>query len=237
MIIFMNRIATALTWLMDQVGYAICHQMPERALSFGGKALPVCSRDTGLYLGFAAAILAMLVLYRRRPVRYPSRAKTAALILFLAPAALDAVTAYAGWRDSSNALRLLTGSYAGVGLAALVFPLAAGLLASADPAAEPAPILESRLSVAMLALIPAAISLLLLPEPYAAYWVWAPLVTLAVVFAFTMLCFTAIGLSVEWLNGPRTAPRAIWATSLALFAAGVLLAVSNRLHWLVRGPS
>lgn len=234
---FMERIATALTWLMEQVGYSICHQMPERALSFGGKALPVCSRDTGLYLGFAAAILALLVVYGRRPFRYPTRAKTVALALFLAPAALDALTAYAGYRESSNAIRLLTGSFAGVGLAALVFPLTAGLLSSTEPAPAPSSFLESRRSVAVLSLIPAGISLLLLPQPRAAYWVWALLVTLAIVFTFTVLCFTAIGLSVEWLHGPRTSPRAIWATSLALFAAIALLAASNRMHWLVRGPS
>jgi uncharacterized membrane protein len=232
----MNAVAEALAWIMDQVGYSICHQIPERALSFGGRALPVCSRDTGLYLGFAIAILALLVVYGGRPVRFPTRAKTVALFLFLAPAAVDALTNYAGLRESSNAVRLLTGSFAGAGLAALVFPLAVGLLPGAEPAGEPV-LLHGRFSLAALALIPIAISLLLLPRPPAAYWIWAPLVTLAVLFTFTVLCFTAIGLFREWLGGALQAADGIRAASLALLATAFLLAASNRLHWLIRGPS
>ena len=158
----MGSIAGGLTWLMDQVGYAICHQLSERTLTYGGRALPVCARDAGIFLGFAACFIALVVAYGREPRRYPSWPKLLTLALFLLPTALDAATSYAGLRESTNTIRLATGALAGTGLAALVYPLARSALAPAADIPEGQTAFASWWSVPLLLVIPAAISLILL---------------------------------------------------------------------------
>jgi len=92
----MGPISRAVTWLMNQVGYAICHQFAERSLSYGCRTLPVCARDAGLFLGFAACFAALLAFYGRAPRRSASWPKLAALALFILPTVIDAATSYAG---------------------------------------------------------------------------------------------------------------------------------------------
>ena len=50
------------------VGYAICHQIPNRSFSLGGHILPLCARCTGTYLGIAIG-LATVALLRPRARR------------------------------------------------------------------------------------------------------------------------------------------------------------------------
>src|SRR3989339_1170806 len=37
--------------ILFQIGYAVCHQIPERTFHLHGQPLPLCSRCTGIYLG------------------------------------------------------------------------------------------------------------------------------------------------------------------------------------------
>jgi uncharacterized membrane protein len=219
---------------MDQVGYAICHQLSERSLAYGGRALPVCARDTGVFLGFAACFIVLLLAYGREPRRYPSWPKLLALALFIVPTALDAATSYAGLRESSNAIRVATGSLAGTALAALVFPMASSVVPpSGDPGERPA-VFESWYSIPLLLAVPAAISLLLWLDWPGAYWTWAPMVTLAIVFTLLALNFTLIALAIAWKRGEDRVPGAGPLAGLALAAALVEVVLSNRLHWLVQ---
>jgi uncharacterized membrane protein len=229
----MGPISRAVTWLMNQVGYAICHQFAERSLSYGGRALPVCARDAGIFLGFAACFAALLIFYGRGPRRSPSWPKLAALSLFILPTVIDATTSYATMRQTTNAIRLVTGSLAGTGLAALVFPFAVSRLA---PAVDPElrePAFASWWSVPALLAVPAAVSLLLLPDWPGAYWLWAPLVTLSILFTLLVLNFILVSLLLERAAGDarKAGPGALAAlTALAVLVEVVL---SNRLHWLV----
>lgn len=234
----MGSLAGGLTWLMNQVGYAICHQMPDRSLSYGGRALPVCARDTGIFLGFTACFLILLLAYGAEPRRYPKWPGLLALALFIAPAAVDAVTSYAGMRESTNAVRLVTGSLAGTGLAALVFPLA---VTAARPSSE-----EGRRGAALhrwwqipsLLAVPAAVSLLLLlPEWPGGYWLWAPAVTLSILFTLGALNFTMAALLIAWAAGEERLPGPLPLAGIAAAASLAEIALSNRLHWLVRGVS
>lgn len=230
----MPSITGGLTWLMDQVGFAICHQLSERSLAYGGRALPVCARDTGLFLGFAACFVILLLAYGREPRRYPSWPKLLALACFIVPTAFDAATSYAGLRESSNAIRLVTGSLAGTALAALVFPLASCAASPAgDPGERPA-VFDPWYSIPLLLAVPAVISLLLWGDWPGAYWTWAPTVTLAIVFTLLVLNFTLIALAVAWARGEDRVPGAGSLAGLALAAALVEVLFSNRLHWLVQ---
>jgi uncharacterized membrane protein len=222
---------------MNAVGYGICHQLPERSLQYGGRTLPVCARCAGLYLGFAACLIVLLIVYRGRAPRYPSWGKIAFLVLLLVPTAVDAVTSYAGIRESGNAVRMVTGSLAGTAIAALIFPLAAGALIKArrkEPALQESRMLESWWSAAALLAVPVLLSLAVWPDWPGAFWVWAPLVTASIVFTLLALNFTLLTLLFEGLRAAERLTAPAWLVAIALVAVAVELAASNRLHWIVQ---
>jgi uncharacterized membrane protein len=105
-----------------ELGYAICHQRPERLLRFGDNALFVCARDTGLLVAFFSVMLVLSLLRGRDRAGMPPLPVllfTVAGVIFLA---WDGLTSYLGLRESCNVLRFLSGFAAGAGLA---FPAAA----------------------------------------------------------------------------------------------------------------
>lgn len=109
------------------VGYGLCHQLPERSFFAGGFQLPVCARDTGIYAGFALSLLLIALLERgRRPSEIPRPWLVAVGALFLGTMAADGITSYAGWRTTTNDLRLLTGLLAGYALTLAVVPMVNG---------------------------------------------------------------------------------------------------------------
>ena len=44
-----------------QLGFALCHQLPERSISFGGRSMPVCARDAGLLAAFFLVLQAAMI--------------------------------------------------------------------------------------------------------------------------------------------------------------------------------
>ena len=106
------------------LGYGLCHQLPERSFFAGGYQLPVCARDTGIYLGFALGLLGLAVLARgSRPTELPRWPVLVLVALFVGAMAVDGVTSYAGLRTTTNDLRLLTGLLAGWALATITVPM------------------------------------------------------------------------------------------------------------------
>ena len=92
-----------------RVPWWVCHARPDRSLFWRGRQLPLCARCTGFY----AAAVAGLAL---GPFVSISRLHLLLLLLALvAPMGLDGFTQLAGRRESTNPLRLLTGSLAGLG--------------------------------------------------------------------------------------------------------------------------
>lgn len=108
-------------WLWA-LGFAVCHQRPERILRFGERALFLCARDTGIYTAFFTVVLGLSLLRKDKRAGIPPLPVLllgAAGLLFLG---WEGLTGYLGWRESSNLLRFLSGYAGGAGLA---FPVAA----------------------------------------------------------------------------------------------------------------
>ncbi len=91
-----------------------CHQLPWRSLFFDGIQMPVCARCASIYV-FTGAGLIFLRLrgYGAREFKM----NWLLLALLLAPTGLDGITQWLGWRESTNALRLVTGAPYGLGYA------------------------------------------------------------------------------------------------------------------------
>lgn len=115
--------------LFSAIGYGLCHQLPERSFFAGGFQLPVCARDTGIYLGFAVGLLALRLIHRdERPTEPPPWPVLALMAAFIAAMGFDGVTSYLGLRESTNDLRLVTGMLAGWALSGITFPMISGQL-------------------------------------------------------------------------------------------------------------
>lgn len=110
--------------MLRLIGFGLCHQLPERSFFGGGVQVPVCSRDTGIYVGFAIALIVLQAVERgRRSSEMPPLWTSLTLGLFVVAMGIDGVSSYAGLRGTTNELRLLTGLMTGYALAAFTVPL------------------------------------------------------------------------------------------------------------------
>jgi uncharacterized membrane protein len=113
----------------DAVGYAVCHRIDARSFHLGDRQLPLCARCTGTYLGALAGLITLAVL-RPRAGRLPTRPMLVVLFAFIAVMGFDGVNSYLTLfpgaphlYEPQNWLRLVTGAFNGLALAALVYPV------------------------------------------------------------------------------------------------------------------
>ncbi len=101
-----------LSSLVYQAGDLLCHQKEERSLFLNGNQMPVCARDAGLFLGVPLGFLALLLV--------PYRAPLWAIVALGAPTVIDGGVQLLTDYESTNLIRLVTGTAAGAGLALLM---------------------------------------------------------------------------------------------------------------------
>lgn len=118
-------VAAVMHWL----GYGLCHQLPERSFFAGGYQVPVCARDTGIYLGFMMSLVILWLMSRgRRPADLPRWWVLAIAGVFIGLMAVDGISSYAGWRGTTNDIRLATGLMTGFAMPVLLLPILNGQL-------------------------------------------------------------------------------------------------------------
>jgi len=97
-----------------KIGLAFCHRRKDRSLTISGYTFPLCARCTGLWLGFVMGLL-VRVAGLHMPFVF-------ALVLML-PLTVDGLTQLAGYRESNNRLRLLSGVLFGIATNMLFFSI------------------------------------------------------------------------------------------------------------------
>ena len=114
-----------LRWLVS----GICAQMPTHSFYPAGERLPLCARNTGIYLGFMVTLLTLYASGRGRVQRLPSRSITIVLGCGIAALGIDGLNSLAldlglpHLYQPDNLLRLATGFATGLALAAFTLPL------------------------------------------------------------------------------------------------------------------
>lgn len=89
----------------------ICHQDPERSFHLDGHQFAVCSRCTGLYSGFALAVLAYPFVRSLKRTETPSRLW---LVFAALPVVVDFALTYFGVWQNTHLTRFSTGALLGM---------------------------------------------------------------------------------------------------------------------------
>jgi uncharacterized membrane protein len=88
----------------------LCHQNPDRSFFIAGYKFAVCARCTGLYFGFALAVLVYPLVKSLRSVETPHRKW---LFMAAAPMAVDFSLGFLGIWENTHLSRLSTGALLG----------------------------------------------------------------------------------------------------------------------------
>lgn len=86
----------------------LCHGIESRCLELWGVPMPICARCTALYVAFAIGLIAFVIL-----PRIEARLLRIAVWAAATPLAVDGITQALRLRESTNGLRIATGSIAG----------------------------------------------------------------------------------------------------------------------------
>lgn len=194
---------------LQRMGSAVCHQMAERSFLFHGMQMPLCARCTGIYTGVFFAFCFFFWKKRMqagKPFSLQQAVVTGAAIL---PVGLDGVGSYLGFWESSQLMRVLTGSL--VGAIVPGFLLMAG---NFDPKRENrTPIYEKT----------AEILLLLAGTVFFGLCLWLGLL-LPIGAVFSVVGEVLLWGGLVWLvlkNLLRASKIPIWKISLAVSFAGL----------------
>lgn len=215
---------------LDWLGYAVCHQLPERTIHFGDHALFICARDTGLYAGFLLTVALAAMAWRRRQGGLPARPWQAAMLLALLYFAFDAVTSTLEWRASNDIFRFTSGLAMGSAAALLVCPLVHRLAWNAPRESR---LMSSRPQPWLLAAGLGGACMMFLLHPA---WLFRPAqVVLLLCFAGT-LCYLNFGLAASlWAAAVSEQEGGLSRRALACCAAASPLLAAAEVafaHWL-----
>ena len=95
------------------MGSAVCHQMAERSFIFDGMQMPLCARCTGIYTGVFFAFCFFFLKKRMDAGKTFSLPQAILTGLAILPVGIDGVGSYLGFWESSQFMRVLTGSMVG----------------------------------------------------------------------------------------------------------------------------
>jgi uncharacterized membrane protein len=209
----------------DAIGYAVCHRIDLRSLHLGDRQLPLCARCTGTFLGVIIGALLLIAFGRGRSAVWPSRRILIVLALTVVPWGLDGVNSYASLfprfphiYEPQNWLRLTTGVFLGMAMAAVFLP---AVNQSLWKSPSPEPIIRNVRELVLYFLpAPLLIALALTENPVILYPL-AVLSTTGILFLLTGV-YTALLLMVLRREGLAETGKDAWPVLAAGLALGLL---------------
>ncbi len=112
------------------IGYALCHQLPERSFFIHEHQTPLCARCTGMYLGFLTGLVFLIIRRRTHAARMPSVAIISVLIGFITIMGIDGINSTISilpgapqLYHTTNLHRIVTGTLFGIAMCLLFFPI------------------------------------------------------------------------------------------------------------------
>ncbi len=127
---------TGLLGKADALGYAVCHRIPERSFHIGERALPLCARCSGMFLGAVIGLTFQTIMSKRHGGT-PHWSVIVVMGLMVVAFGVDGSNSYLylikqtypGMLEQvpnlyipNNTLRLLTGTGMGLGMTAALYP-------------------------------------------------------------------------------------------------------------------
>ena len=110
--------------ILSFLGGGLCHQRVDRTFNIDMLYMPVCSRDTGIYLGIFISLMTIILLERRIKGEFPSLKIVLTTVGVFLIMGLDVVLSFLGIIESNNIIRFITGFLTGWFLVLLLLPLA-----------------------------------------------------------------------------------------------------------------
>ena len=235
MLLILLAVGVLLAWLMstphgllgkaDAVGYAVCHRIDLRSFHLGERALPLCSRCTGMYLGTMVALGFLAVRGRLLAGRFPRRGILVLFGLLAAAFAVDGLNSYLGFFPGAprlyapnNTLRLLAGTGLGLGLGTIVVP---GFNQSVWTQVNPARSLGSWIELCLLILAAVGVDLLVLTENPLLLYPLALVSSAGVVLLLTIV-YTMLALLLTGRENKVAHPRQLLTPALVGFVLALL---------------
>ena len=112
------------------IGYAVCHQLPERSFHLAGEQLPLCTRCSGTFLGALAGFILLTLRGRYRAIGLPPAPIAVVLVIFIVALGIDGLNSYLTFfpglphlYQPHNWLRLTTGTFNGLALSSIIYPV------------------------------------------------------------------------------------------------------------------
>ena len=116
----------------NQIGSLICHQLPSRTIYLEGLPLPVCARDTGIYLGIFTGTVFIMFMKRFDSDKPPGVFISVLLCILMLPMVIDGIGSYTGLIETNNNIRLVTGAFFGLPIPFFLLPAAHFKIAAAN---------------------------------------------------------------------------------------------------------
>ncbi len=114
---------TVILKILNFFGAGLCHQQASRSFEFDGLYMPMCSRCTGIYIGFLFSLAAVLIIERRTKGEFPSVKTALVTIGIILIMGLDVVVSTLKIYSSNNYIRCITGFLVGWFLAPVMLSL------------------------------------------------------------------------------------------------------------------
>lgn len=110
-------------YLIEIIGFSVCHQFPPRSLVIGNIILPICSRCSGLYTGFLVTAVILFIMFRKKESELPPIYILVILALFFLSTIIDGIASNFGLYNTNNNLRFITGFLCGSSIMIIIYPI------------------------------------------------------------------------------------------------------------------